>query len=377
MRIVMMACTERGFALMDRSAERLAAELPEADILRTGRCAHVPGYEEGPRLSECADRWFPEADALVFFTATGIAVRCIAPHVRDKFSDPAVLAVDENGHFCISLLSGHAGGANRLCRILSRAIGAQPVITTATDGRQLFAVDVFAVENHLKLMDRAAAKRISARILAGEQAAIYIEGEGTRDDCAASVGDLSGARSTTRPETASADCLIPPEYYGSGVRRTENRREADIIVSFRRLADDPPQALYLVPACVVLGIGCRRGASCAQIRELADRVLEETGVFREALCALASIDLKQDEPGLLEFASEWGLPAFFYSADRLNALPGSFTASDFVRKVTGTDNVCERSALCRAGDHAGLILPKTGGNGATAALACMKIFFPL
>ena len=75
--------------------------------------------------------------------------------------------------------------------------------------------------------------------------------------------------------------------------------------------------------------------------------------------------------------TEWGLPAFFYSADRLNALPGSFTASDFVRKVTGTDNVCERSALCRAGDHAGLILPKTGGNGATAALACMKIFFPL
>ena len=139
-----MACTVRGFSLMRRAGALLARRMPEAEIVQEGRCARVPGYEDGPRLSESTEKWFPQADALIFFAAAGIAVRCIAPFVKDKYEDPAVLAVDEGGDFCISLLSGHVGGGNRLCRILAQEIGAVPVITTATDTQRRFAADVFA-----------------------------------------------------------------------------------------------------------------------------------------------------------------------------------------------------------------------------------------
>ena len=167
-RIVMLACTERGFETMRGAASALKKHLPDTEILQTGRCACVSGFENGPKLSEATAKWFHQADALIFIAATGIAVRCIAPFVQDKFRDPAVLVMDENGKFVISLMSGHAGGANRLCGLLAETVGAQPVITTATDGRGLFAVDVFSAENGLQISDRTIAKQISARVLAGE-----------------------------------------------------------------------------------------------------------------------------------------------------------------------------------------------------------------
>ena len=147
MKIVMMACTARGFEAMRRCEKSLKEILPAVEILTYGRCSHVSGFEDKPKLSELTAEWFERADALVFFTAAGIAVRCIAPFVSDKFHDPAVLVVYESARLVIPLLSGHAGGANR-CRDHCKALDSQPVITTATDGRD-FCVDVFVVENGL------------------------------------------------------------------------------------------------------------------------------------------------------------------------------------------------------------------------------------
>ena len=393
-RIVMMACTARGFEVMGRAARALARAIPDAEILQTGRCAYVPGFEDGPKLSELTESWFGEADALVYFAAAGIAVRCIAPFVRDKFTDPAVLAVDENGRFVISLLSGHAGGANRLCGILADALGAAPVVTTATDGRGLFAVDVFAVERGLQISDRRLAKQISARLLAGETVAVYddfyrtdpvdtVDSDDTLDpDDPAGPADLAG---TARPaehggpaEPASAQDRSgriertqepAPAEYGAGVRLTENRGEADIIISHRRDEADRPDALYLIPRTVTLGVGCRKGIAPEAVMETVTEVLRDTGIFPEALCGIASIDLKKDEPALHILAETWQLPLTFYTADQLNRLPGTFTESGFVRSVTGVDCVCERSAVCLAGAGAKLILKKQSRAGVTAALA--------
>ena len=236
-KIVMMACTERGFETMRRAAEALADRLPGARILQTGHCSRVPGYEDGPKLSDVTKQYFHEADALVFFSATGIAVRCIAPFVQDKFRDPAVLVSDENGKYVISLMSGHAGGANRLSLVLAEALGAQPVITTATDGRNLFAVDVFAVEKGLQISDRTAAKQISARILAGEKLKIFAE-----DGCCAMPADTLPGQSR-REETACTDFSGMTERYGEGICGTKDRSEADIIVSCRREVKDRKEAL--------------------------------------------------------------------------------------------------------------------------------------
>ncbi len=386
-KIVMMACTRRGFETMRRAAEALADLLPESEILQTGRCADMPGYEDGPGLSQVTAEWFGKADALIYFTAAGIAVRCIAPFARDKFRDPAVLVLDENGKYVISLMSGHAGGANRLSLVLAEVIGARPVITTATDGRGLFAVDVFAAENGLQISDRTAAKKISARILAGETPRIYFEKEYCPADNGCWRKDLfsnssvRGIPSAGVRETPQSEDEM--DRYGQGIQRTADRGEADIIVSWRRSPQDREGALYLIPRAVTLGIGCRRGISEEAVQKAVRQILEDAGVFRQAVSGIASIDLKKEEQGLLAFAGNLGLPLIFYKAEELNAVPGIYTGSDFVRNVTGVDCVCERSAvllaadLAAAGDrnmpHDGgravLLVKKQSLEGVTTALA--------
>ena len=340
----MMACTARGFDAMRRCAGLLEPLLPGAELVQTGHSAHEPGFENTPGLSVLTKEWFEKADALVFFTATGIAVRCIAPFVRDKFTDPAVLVIDENTRFVISLLSGHAGGANRLGSLLAQVLDAQPVITTATDGRGLFAVDTYAAESGLQLSDRSKVKMISARLLNGEPVVMF-------------VGDDSGCAFSQLPEN-----------YGQGITLTKNRSEADIILSVSRKPGDSENALYLIPRKVTLGIGCRKGTSVMAIRETAQLILQDTGVFREALSGIASIDLKRDEEGLCDFAKEWELSLTFYSAEQLRKAEGRFTSSSFVQEVTGVDNVCERSAVLLAGEKGTLLAGKKSGSGVTVAL---------
>ena len=348
MKIVMMACTARGFEAMHRCEKSLKEILPAVEILTYGRCSHVSGFEDKPKLSELTAEWFERADALVFFTAAGIAVRCIAPFVSDKFHDPAVLVVDESARFVIPLLSGHAGGANRLAGIIAKALDSQPVITTATDGRGLFAVDVFAVENGLVISDRTKAKRISSRLLAGEEAAVF-------SDCA---GRLRLSDSSLRK------CL---NRYGKGTVQAADRAGADIILSFRQLPEDPADALYLIPRILTLGIGCRKGITGNRISDAVLEMLEQNGIFRQAFFGIASIDLKKNEAGLLAFAKEWQLPIIFYTADELRAVSGDFVPSSFVESVTGVDNVCERSAVLLAGKNGGLLISKHKKDGVTAA----------
>ena len=348
MKIVMMACTARGFEAMRRCEKSLKEILPAVEILTYGRCSHVSGFEDKPKLSELTAEWFERADALVFFTAAGIAVRCIAPFVSDKFHDPAVLVVDESARFVIPLLSGHAGGANRLAGIIAKALDSQPVITTATDGRGLFAVDVFAVENGLVISDRTKAKRISSRLLAGEEAAVF-------SDCA---GKLRLSNSSLRK------CL---NRYGKGTVQAADRAGADIILSFRQLPEDPADALYLIPRILTLGIGCRKGITGDRISDAVLEMLEKNGIFRQAVFGIASIDLKKNEAGLLAFAKEWQLPIIFYTADELRAVSGDFVPSSFVESVTGVDNVCERSAVLLAGKNGGLLIGKHKKEGVTAA----------
>ena len=286
-------------------------------------------------------------------------MRCIAPYVRDKFRDPAVLSVDENARFVIPLLSGHAGGANDLGKLLAQVLGAQPVITTATDGRGLFAVDVYAAENGLQIGDREQAKRISARILAGETVTLYAE----------SAAELPSARSPRARGIDDQGTAPGRPKDRSGVMQTACRSGADIIVSCRKQPGDREDALYLIPRAVTLGVGCRKGIPAGDIEKAAAQILQKTGVFKKALCGAASIDLKKEEAGLQDFARRWELPLTFYSAGELNEVKGTFTGSDFVRGVTGVDCVCERSAVRLAGEGAVLLSEKQSLGGVTAALA--------
>ena len=285
-----------------------------------------------PPLADFTAPVFAWADAMVFVGACGITVRAIAPHVRDKGTDPAVLAVDELGQFVIPLLSGHIGGANRLAARLAEAVGATAVVTTATDVNRRFSVDEWSARQGLYIDDMAAAKAVSAAILEGP-VPVWSDFP--------IAGDLPAG-------------LEPGESGPLG-----------ICISWRRKFPFD-RTLLLVPPVLRLGIGCRRGTSSGAIDALTDQLLAEHNVHPAAVGTVATIDLKKDETGLLDFCRDRGWPLSCYSAEELAAVEGDFTPSDFVRSVTGVDNVCERAALLGAER---LLVKKTARGGVTAALA--------
>lgn len=288
-------------------------------------------------LAEWTASAFAAADALVFVGAAGIAVRAVAPHCRSKAGDPAVVVVDECGRFAIPILSGHLGGANDLARRIAAVCGAVPVITTATDANGVFAVDEWARHQGCAVVETERIKRVSGALLAGE--------------CVRFASDwpVSGP--------------LP-----DGLEQTEERAEAAFCVTLR---DGGELGLHLVPRAGVLGVGCKRGTSAQQLEEAFARFLQENHLFAQCVRAAATIDLKKDEAGLLQFCQNHGWPLRFYPAEQLHRAKGCFASSAFVQSVTGVDNVCERAAVLAA--DGALLVPKHAGGGVTLALALAPV----
>ena len=316
-----LAFTDRGLALAGRLAEALPGSV--------SRCG-----KGGVPLAEWTARQFAQSDALIFVGAAGIAVRAIAPHCRSKATDPAVVVVDECGHFAVPILSGHLGGANDLARELAAVCGAVPVITTATDANGLFAVDEWAKTQRCTVLEVEKIKLVSGKLLAGGNVSCWSE--------------FPIAGSTP-----------------AGVTMAETQAEADFAVTLFPHGD----ALHLVPKIGALGIGCRRGTPAERLEQEFALFCKEYGLAPQAISAAASIDLKQNEAGLLEFCKNHLWNVTFYSAEQLRNAPGEFTPSAFVRSVTGVDNVCERAAVLAAGGP--LCVKKYAAGGVTFALAQM------
>lgn len=342
MKIAGICFTQAGFTLLRWIQEILQKEGHDTEIAVKSRFAEKNKEAE---LKEDLKTWtekrFRDKDALIFVGATGITVRTIAPFVRDKRQDPAVIVLDERGRFCIPLLSGHIGGANELAVWLSEQIQATPVITTATDVNRQFAVDVYAARNNMTLSNMTYAKEVSASLLSGYP-----------------VGFQSDF---------PVDGRLPAGLVWSGRLKTENPDEVTLGISISPSYQNKyfDHCLWLIPRCITLGIGCKKGVRLEQIEKLVDEVLKEQYLYPEALCQVATIDLKAEEPGLLEFCRKYGLSLITYTSAELKSVPGDFSSSGFVESVTGVDNVCERSAvLAGEGD---LIVKKTCGDGVTCA----------
>lgn len=329
MNAVMIAYSRQGC----RTARRIAGVLGDSPRLYTAQ--RLSGGEFLPIPTPSQDFFgtiFSQSDTVIFVCSCGIALRHIAPHLRGKEVDPAVIVVDELGNFVIPILSGHIGGANALARTIAAALNATAVITTATDINHRFSVDTWATENNCVISSLAQAKAVSAAILEGD---------------VPMVCDFPIA--TALPAGVST---------GSG-------GQVGFCISYRT-SEPFSNTLRLIPRILHLGIGCRRGTTAQQIESAVQSVLDAGGIDPRAVKCAASIDLKADEPGLAEFCAGHQLPLFFYSAQELNQLPGAFTPSEFVSGITGVDNVCERAACVGAEC---LIVKKTARDGVTVALA--------
>ncbi len=343
MRAAIISFTEHGASL----ARKLAAGLKEQQIIcglwlkkRNASASDFPDIQvlDGS-LSAWTEAQFSKNDVLIFIGATGISVRSIAPYVRSKKTDPAVLVMDEQGRHVISLLSGHIGGANALTLLAAKITGAEPVITTATDLNGKFAVDAFAARRALHMDSMPLAKEIAAALVEGRRV---------------------GMRSAF-PVFGS----VPDELDQDGIQ------EIGFSVTVR---EDAPfeKTLHLVPRAVVLGIGCKKGTEEEAIRSLVCETLSRYAIFPESIAKIASIDLKKEEQGLCSFAESIGVPFETYTAEKLeNVLSDEeFSESDFVKSVTGVGNVCERAALKASGARR-LLIPKTAKQGVTVAAAIM------
>jgi cobalt-precorrin 5A hydrolase len=275
---------------------------------------------------------------IIFIGASGIAVRSIAPFVKDKLTDSPVLVIDELGQFVIPLLSGHVGGANDLAQVISKAIGATPVITTATDINKAFAVDVFAEKNGLRILNKSKIKNVSSKILKGET--IIIKSE---------LSDITFVG-------------LQPEH----VKLFDGEGSVDVLITEKEENFD---GLVLIPKRTIIGMGCKKDKSFDELLDFLARhyVIED---LKKDIYAITSIDVKAKEKGLLSLAAY--LDTFFitFTAEELEKIGGDFSGSDFVKQTVGVDNVSERSAVALG---ATLSKKKIAEKGMTLAEANREI----
>ena len=246
------------------------------------------------------------------------------------------MSVDEGGNFVIPLLSGHIGGANGFAKALAKVIKATPVVTTATDVNKLFAVDEWAARNNMIINSMKAAKDFAAALVDGQEVGLF----------------------TDYPIISALPRQIVLKDKGvTGLAITKNRNVKPFDLT-----------VQLWPRNIYLGIGCRRGTTLESIETLVLPKLKELGIDLRTIVGVASVDLKKDEAGLLNFAAKYNWEISFFTAEELQNAAGEFSSSDFVKSVVGVSNVCERSAVLAA-NNGSIISSKCSLNGVTLAVA--------
>ena len=339
MQAAVFSFSVRGAKLAVRVGEYLTSIGYDVKLAAVAKYAEQVGQKPMlPDHNAACKEGFDKCQTLVFVGAVGIAVRTIAPFIKSKLTDPAVISVDERGNFVIPLLAGHIGGANEISRCLAAALGATCCVTTATDVNGLFAVDEWAARNHMVLSSLKAAKDFAAALVDGQQAGLYYD----------------------------ADFAVKSELPRNVV--VDSAPAVGMAVTLDKALQPFVTTVRLLPKIVHLGIGCRRNTPLEKIEALVLPELEKLKLDLRSVVALASVDLKKDEQGLLAFAKKYRLAAHFYTAEELNAVEGEFTPSAFVKSVVGVSNVCERSAV-RDSNGGRLLLRKTSCDGVTLAVA--------
>jgi len=278
------------------------------------------------------------SDGVVAFMAAGAAVRLAAPLLTGKRADPGLVCVDDAGRFAVALAGGHAGGANRLAARVAEALGAEAVVTTATDVLGLPALDQFGADLGFRLEQDGDLAAVAAALVAGEEVTL-----------------VSDQRWPLPP--------LPGNLHAAG------QPAAPCLVVSDRLVDPPRPALVYRPPSLVVGVGCSRGAPAAEILGHLDATLAEAGLAAASVVALASVDAKRDEPGLAEAARARRWPLRFHPAEELARLAVPNPSAAAARAV-GTPSVAEAAAL--AGGRAELVVPKRKTARVTVAVARVR-----
>jgi cobalt-precorrin 5A hydrolase len=333
------AFSTQGLALALRLAGELSAAVYAPERLVAAPCGDVIPFSSLSGLMAESFLCYPRH---VFIGATGIAVRAIAPHLRGKSTDPAVAVLDLAAHYAVSLISGHAGGANELARELARLTGATPVITTGTDAAGLPGVDALAAAKGMTVGNAQAVKAVSAALLEGRRVQLY-DPEGQLLD----GEDAGGLFVPTKPAAWDPDAPgVWCHWRAGGVYAW----------TFRAW-----------PKCLCLGLGCRKGVGEREILAHVAQVFAREDLALESITVVGTADIKRNDPGLCAAAAALGAACVFFEPKTL-AQVETAGQSEMVRQRVGTGSVCEAAALLLSGMDE-LVAAKSKTSRVTCAVA--------
>lgn len=336
---------------------------------------------------------FNEYDFLIFFLSLGAAIRLISPFIKSKLSDPGVIVVDEGGNFAISVLSGHIGGANELTAGIAGIIGATPVITTATDVSNKFSLDLFAKKFNLNIENKNCIKYINKSSLNNEKFIIFIP------DSDYILSKTEEFKNEIKKYFADFDSEIQLVYTENEIKEIlkKNINKLNILViSYRtdalELSDFAlDELLYagfhdvnmcrLFPRNLTVGIGCNKNTSFEEIENFILEICNENNFSILSIKNVATIDIKSEEKGILEFAEKYAQYIDFFSKDEINnflyecknndynSLNINMAAESACFRYTGAYSVCEPCALLSSNTNKELLICKKKKGNSTIAVA--------
>ncbi len=340
MKVCILAFSIKGCILSDKIELYLEEEGHEVVSYASDKVAVMAGKEAIGRLEACVAGLFYETDAIIFVGSCETAIRAVAPFVRSRATDPAVISVDELGQNVVSLLSGQMITSNELAFNIADQLAATPVITNGAGRNAVFTVEAFARKNHLYVVESVLAREISAELLYGNPVGFecdyYIEGN-------------------------------VPESLGGG-----DDIESGIFVSTDLLSNPFRNTLHLVPKNIIIGLACSPGTKAADIEHFMYSNLEKYHIPVSRVGRICSLHALDEEPGIAEVAESMNIKYQTYSDETLLELDGNYSEDDPVGDIFNVDHASERCAL--RGSHGGKLIIKTQlTNGISMAAAVKKL----
>jgi cobalt-precorrin 5A hydrolase len=341
---------------------KIQRQLQGADLLVSEKFAETAGpgaiVLKGP-LSKNIGSFFHSYQKIIFLISLGAVVRLIAPHLKDKHVDPAVLVIDDKAQFVISVLSGHVGGANAFTEKVAELLGAQPVITTASDVGQTIPVDILGRELGWTIEGEENVTRVSAAVV-NEEPVAFIQETGEKN---------WWTRATPLP--SQIECFSSLSEVEK--RESEGKKYSAYLIVTDRSRDCFPlpiqdRTVFYRPKTLVLGMGCDRGTTLEEIEGLIRETLEKNQLQIKSIRTLATLDQKQDEPAFLQISENRGWTLEIYAREALQSVEGVQNPSKVVEKWVGTPSVSEAAALKSSGSK-DLLIPKVKSKRATLAVA--------
>ncbi|KFM19264.1 cobalt-precorrin 5A hydrolase protein [Marine Group I thaumarchaeote SCGC AAA799-P11] len=321
-KIAVLAITKNGINI----SQTLKEFFPEWSVFAPSKFSNqgdsISWYSES--TSEKIVELFKNNDALVCLFSLGAVIRLIAPHLKDKKTDPAVIVIDDKTNFVISVLSGHIGGANELTEKIAEKLQAQPVITTAADVNKTIAVDLVGKDFGWKIEDDSNVTRISAHMVNEEPIGVFQD-----------TGEKNWYKQL--PKNVS--------LYNTIEELKNSKSKANLIISDKIIDDElVSKSVIYRPPSLVVGIGLHWDTSKETIKEGINDCLEKFKLSSKSIAKLVSIKKPEDVQGLIDAGQEMGVPVEYVEREDLSKVTAP-NPSDTVKAFEGTASVSEAAAI--------------------------------